>query len=64
MGLLTAQIADLFRRAQQHYADARTCNDADTKRKLLSMADEYVRQAKNMQCKQEQLAQIKQETAR
>jgi hypothetical protein len=53
MGLLSDEIADLFGRARQCYAEARACDDADIKRRLVAMADDYVRQAKEMQCKQE-----------
>jgi hypothetical protein len=59
MGLLSEQVADLFERARQCYADARACDDAGAKRRLVAMADAYVRQAKDMQRKQEQLEQIK-----
>lgn len=55
MGLLSDQIADLFERARRCYADARTCENADTKRRLVLMADDYARQAKEMQCRQERL---------
>jgi hypothetical protein len=63
MGLLSEQVADLFERARQCYADARACDDAETRRRLVVMADAYVGQAKEMQRKQEQLEQIRQEPA-
>ncbi len=53
MGFFTDQIADLFERARQCYADARACDNADIKRRLVVMADDYFRQAKEMQRKQE-----------
>jgi hypothetical protein len=55
MALLSNQIADLFQRARLCYADARACGDADVKRRLVAMADDYIRQAKEMQRKQERL---------
>ena len=55
MGLLSDQIADLFQRAQRCYAYARVCEDANVKRRSVAMADDYVRQAKEMQRKQERL---------
>jgi hypothetical protein len=55
MALLSNQIADLFQRARLCYADARACGDADVKRRLVAMADDYIRQAKEMQGKQERL---------
>jgi hypothetical protein len=59
MGLLSDQIAALYRCAQQHYAAARACDDAATKRRLVAMADDYVRQAKDMQRKQEQIERVR-----
>jgi len=43
MGLLSDQTADLFGRARQNYAKARACDDVDIKRRLVAMADDYVR---------------------
>ena len=55
MGILSAQIADLFQRAQRCYAHARVCDEANVKRRSVAMADDYVRQAKELQRKQERV---------
>ena len=55
MGILSDQITELFGCARRYYASARVCEDADLKRRLVLMADDYVRQAKEMQSKQERL---------
>jgi len=51
MGQAPGYIIKLFELAQRCYADARVCTDAATKRKLVAMGDDYVRQAKKLQYK-------------
>jgi hypothetical protein len=57
VAILSDQIAELFGRARRYYASARVCEDADLKRRLVLMADDYVRKAKGMQGKQERLVE-------
>ena len=49
VGLLTGSVSKLLELARQSYADARACSDAVTKRRLVAMGDDYIRQAKQLQ---------------
>jgi len=52
VGLLTEQIADLFSRARRYYAEARACENAECRRRFFLVAEDYFRQAKELQRKQ------------